>query len=158
MEADLAGKEIPLFSIPLSRNGILGVSLVDQMVKNLPAMQEIWVWSLVWVWSIPWREWISTPVFLPGNPTDRRIWQATVHWFWYSQEWNSISIKVFLCHIFSFLHKLTWYTINSPCVCMYNHSFTAVNRSSISYFGSLNVLIPSSMDSCPLSTTLEKCI
>ena len=32
------------------------------MVKNLPAMQEIWVGK------IPWRkEWIPTPVFLPGE-------------------------------------------------------------------------------------------
>ena len=26
----------------------IGVSLVAQLVKNLPAMQETWVWSLVW--------------------------------------------------------------------------------------------------------------
>ena len=46
-------------------------SLVAQTVKNLPAMQEIWVWSLVWedplekgmathssifAWRIPWAE------------------------------------------------------------------------------------------------------
>ena len=36
------------------------------MVKNLPAMQEIWVQSLCW--EIPWRrEWQPTPVFLPGE-------------------------------------------------------------------------------------------
>ena len=39
-------------------------SLVAQTVKNLPAMQEIWVWSLVR--KIPWRrEWLPTSVFLP---------------------------------------------------------------------------------------------
>ena len=47
------------------------VSLVTQMVKNLPAMWETWVWSLDWedrldkematysctlAWEIPWRE------------------------------------------------------------------------------------------------------
>ena len=37
-------------------------SLVAQMVKNLPAMQESWVGK------IPWRrEWQPTPVFLPGE-------------------------------------------------------------------------------------------
>ena len=37
-------------------------SLVAQMVKNLPAMQE------TWVGKIPWRrEWQSNPVFLPGE-------------------------------------------------------------------------------------------
>ena len=48
-----------------------GASLVAQMVKNLPAMQETWVLSLIWedplekgmathssilAWEIPWRE------------------------------------------------------------------------------------------------------
>ena len=41
-------------------------SLVAQMVKNLPAMQETWFDS--WVEKIPWkREWLPTPVFLPGK-------------------------------------------------------------------------------------------
>jgi len=36
-------------------------SLVDQLVKNLPAMQETWV-----VGKIPWRrERLPTPVFWP---------------------------------------------------------------------------------------------
>ena len=39
-------------------------SLVAQMVKNPPAMQETWVWSLGW--EDPWRkERLPTPVFLP---------------------------------------------------------------------------------------------
>ena len=43
-----------------------GVSLVAQRVKNLPAMLETWVQSLGW--KIPWRrEWLPTPVFLPGE-------------------------------------------------------------------------------------------
>ena len=36
------------------------------MVKNLPAMQE--TWFNPWVRKIPWkREWLPTPVFLPGE-------------------------------------------------------------------------------------------
>ena len=39
---------------------------VAQMEKNLPAMQETWVWSLGW--EDPWRrKWQPTPVFLPGE-------------------------------------------------------------------------------------------
>ena len=49
----------------------IGAFLVVQMVKNLPAMQEVWVWSLGWedslkkgmaagtsifAWRIPWTE------------------------------------------------------------------------------------------------------
>ena len=41
-------------------------SLVTQLVKNLPAMWETWVWSLGW--EDPWgREWLPTPVFWPGE-------------------------------------------------------------------------------------------
>ena len=44
----------------------VGASLVAQMVKNLPAMQETWFDP--WVGKIPWRrEWPHTPVFLPGE-------------------------------------------------------------------------------------------
>ena len=36
-----------------------------QMVMNLPAMQKTWVLS---PGSIPWRkDWLPTPVFLPGE-------------------------------------------------------------------------------------------
>ena len=42
-----------------------GVSLVAQLVKNLPAMQETYD---SWVGKIPWRrKWQPTPVFLPGE-------------------------------------------------------------------------------------------
>ena len=41
-------------------------SLVAQLVKNPPAMQETWVWSLGWEDSRR-RTWQPTPVFLPGE-------------------------------------------------------------------------------------------
>ena len=41
---------------------VAGASLMAQMVKNLPAMQE------TQVGKIPWRqEWLPIPVFLPGE-------------------------------------------------------------------------------------------
>ena len=41
-------------------------SLVAQMVKHLPAMQE--TRDDPWVWKIPWRrKWQPTPVLLPGK-------------------------------------------------------------------------------------------
>ena len=46
-------------------------SLVAQMVKNLPEMQETSVHP--WVRKIPLRrEWQPTPVFLPGEPHGQR--------------------------------------------------------------------------------------
>ena len=48
-----------------------GASLVAQTVENLPAMWETWVWYLDQ--NIPWRrEWLSTPVFLPGESHGQR--------------------------------------------------------------------------------------
>ena len=41
-------------------------SLVTQMVKNTPAMQE--TRFNPWLGKMPWkREWLPTPVFLPGE-------------------------------------------------------------------------------------------
>ena len=54
------------------------VSLVAQTGKNLPAMQEVWVWSPGG--EIPWRrKWLPTPVFWPGESFDRGAWWATAH-------------------------------------------------------------------------------
>ena len=45
---------------------ILWASLVAQMVKNLPAMWETWVRSLVWEDSLE-KGMTTTPVFWPGE-------------------------------------------------------------------------------------------
>ena len=51
---------------------ISATSLVTQMVKYLPAMQETQVQSLV-----PWRrKWQPTPVLLPGKFPDRGSWHG----------------------------------------------------------------------------------
>ena len=49
--------------------------MVAQMVKNLPAMQDIWLRSRFdpWVGKIPWgREWQPTLVVLPGEFHEER--------------------------------------------------------------------------------------
>ena len=55
------------------------VSLVAQIVKNLPAMQETWVQSLGW--EDPLEECLATHSSIRAwkIATDRRAWQATVH-------------------------------------------------------------------------------
>ena len=53
-------------------------SLVAQMIKNLPTMQETWVQSLSQEDPLD-REWLPIPVFLPENSIDRVAWQAKVH-------------------------------------------------------------------------------
>ena len=45
--------------------------LVAQMVKNLPATRETQFYS--WVRKVTWRrEWLATPVFLPGKSHGQR--------------------------------------------------------------------------------------
>ena len=51
----------------LGSHSLLWSSLLAQMVKNLPAMQETWVQCLGWedpLGDLPWQ---PTPVFLPGE-------------------------------------------------------------------------------------------
>ena len=56
-----------------------GASLVAQMVKNLPAMQETWVQSLGW--EDPLEEGMAThfSILVWRIPMDNGAWQATVH-------------------------------------------------------------------------------
>ena len=68
-------------------SGLLKASLVAQMVKNPPAMQETWVRSLGWEDPLE-RERLPTPVFWPGefrgqrslagySPWDHKEWEMT---------------------------------------------------------------------------------
>ena len=54
-------------------------SLVAQMVRNPPAMQETWVRSLGW--EDPLKEGMATHSSIPAwrIPMDRGAWRATVH-------------------------------------------------------------------------------
>ena len=57
-------------------------SLVAQLVKNLPAMQE------TWVGKIPWRrEWLPTPVVLPGEFHRKRSLVSYSPWYCKSWTW-----------------------------------------------------------------------
>ena len=76
----------------------LALSLIAQLVKNPPAMQETWVWSLGW--EDPWRrERLPTPKFWSGefhrlyspwgrkelNTTERlalSLFQKWIYYFW----------------------------------------------------------------------------
>ena len=49
------------FFVFASNSEVLGFP-VAQLVKNLPAMWEMWVGKISWR-----REWVPTPVFWPGE-------------------------------------------------------------------------------------------
>ena len=64
-------------------------SLVVQMVKNLPAMQEIWLQFLAW--EDPLEEGMTTHASILSwrNPMDREAWWARVHGITKSRTWLS---------------------------------------------------------------------
>ena len=73
-------------------------AMVAQMVKNPPAMQETWVWSLGQ--EDPLEEGMAThsSVFAWRIPVDREAWWATVHGVTNRHDWatkyiHSSSIK-----------------------------------------------------------------
>ena len=65
-------------ALQLYKEKNLGLFLVAQTVKNLPAMQET---HNPWVRRIPWRkEWLSTSVFLPGEFPGQRNLEGCSPW------------------------------------------------------------------------------
>ena len=78
------------WQLPSNKNACLNIyvaqiwgnplpSLVVQMVKNLPAVWETWVRSLVR--KIPWRrKWQPTPGFLPGESYGQRSLMGYSPW------------------------------------------------------------------------------
>ena len=57
----------------------LWASLVAQLVKNLPAMQETWVLSLGWKDPLEKRVATHSSILAWRIPMDRGAWWATVH-------------------------------------------------------------------------------
>ena len=55
------------------------VSLVTQMVKNLPAMQEIWVQTLDWEDTLEMGMSTHFSILAWRIPMDRGAWQTTIH-------------------------------------------------------------------------------
>ena len=64
-------------------------SLVAQLIKNPPAMQETWVQSLGW--EDPLEEEMATysSILAWRIPVDRGAWRATVHAVAKNQTWLS---------------------------------------------------------------------
>ena len=65
----------------------LRASLMAQTVKNLPAVQETWVWSLGWEEALGGGHGNPLQYSCLENPMDRGIWQATVHGVAKSRTW-----------------------------------------------------------------------
>ena len=66
---------------------IPSASLVAQMVKNLPAMQETWVQSLGWEDALEQEIATHSSILAWQIPIDRGAWWAKVHGVAKSQAW-----------------------------------------------------------------------
>ena len=78
------------------------ISLLPQMVKNLPAVWETQVWSLNWEES--WRrKWHSTPVFLPGEFHGQR--SLVGYSLWGHKKLDTTEQLTLLLSLFWFLHS-----------------------------------------------------
>ena len=69
----LSVKLYPLW-IHLFTSITLGASLVPQIVKNLPAMQETWVQSLGWEDPLKKGMAAHSNILVHSNPMDRGAW------------------------------------------------------------------------------------
>ena len=81
---------VDLFLKSLFYSKKLGVNkIVAQSAKNLPAMQETWVWSLSWE-DLQEKEMAThSSIIAWENLMDRRAWWAVVHGVAKSQAWLS---------------------------------------------------------------------
>ena len=74
-------------------------TVVAQLVKNLPVMQETWVWSLGWEDHL--EEMQPTPVLLPGEFHGQRSqagyspWDCRVRHDWVTNLLNSIDSQIY---------------------------------------------------------------
>ena len=92
-------------------------SLVAQSVKNPPAMQETWVWSLSW--EDPLKEILQYSCL--GNPIDRGAWRATVQGV--ARVRDDLATKppppreellmVTFCSLVSYIHQLAFFVRRS---------------------------------------------
>ena len=61
------------------KSGLIRASLVDQLVKNAPAMQEPWLLSLGWEDSLEEGMATHSSILAWRIPMDQGAWWATVH-------------------------------------------------------------------------------
>ena len=107
-----------------------GDSLVAQMVKNLPAMQETWVWALGWedqlekgmathcsvlAWRIPWTEEPDGLQYMGHKELDMTKWLTYMH----VQVYVCMYVCVSMCVILKLLNIIKGFpggsVVKNPC-------------------------------------------
>ena len=90
-------------------------SLVAQMLKNPPAMWEIWVWSLGWEDCLEEGMATHSSILAWRTPMDRGAWWATVHGV--TMSWTWLNTKHIHMPSYSSSMNMT------RCIWLYNFFF-----------------------------------
>ena len=90
--------------------------LVTQMVKNPPAMQETWVWSLGWEDPLEEEMATTSSILAWKIPMDRGAWCATVHGVTKSQTQHTP--HPFCC---CFVQSICIYMYPFPCIFLFSY-------------------------------------
>ena len=91
-------------------------SLVTQLVKNPPAMQETWVWSLRWEDRLEEGRATHSSILVWRIPMDRGAWQATVHGVAKSHNWVTKHSTVAVLSQYYFFKDLSYNIANESGV------------------------------------------
>ena len=90
-----------------------------------------------WVGMIPWRrEWLPTPLFLPGEIHGQRSLVGYRQWNHKESdmtEWLTLSLS-----LFTFLHSLLW----RSCVCVLSHVWLFVTPWTVTHQAPLSMELP----------------
>ena len=78
-----------IFSFLRNLHSIFWVPLVAQMIKNLPTIQETWVWSLGQEDPVGEEMATHSSILVWKIPLDREAWWATVHGVAKTRTWLS---------------------------------------------------------------------
>ena len=115
-----------------------GALLLAQMVKNLPAMQEMRVWSLGW--EDPLEKGMAYPLQYSSleNFMDRRAWWATVHGD--ANSWTRLSSWHFQTHIMCLLSQAFSSVQSLSRVQLFATPWTAACQASLSITNSWSLV------------------
>ena len=135
----------------LSHYGLLWASLVAQMVKNLPAVWETWVWSLDWEDSLEEGMATHSSILAWRIHQDKEAWKTTIHGVAKSWTWVfTIIIVYFIVKVYVIYNYNSWFTVvlvsgiaewfSFMCVCMCIHTFFFIFFSVMIYYRTPNIV------------------
>ena len=132
-------------------------SLLDQLVKNLPAMQVTWIPPLGWEGPLE-REQLSTPVFWPGelhvlySPWGRKELDTTEQFSlsWLCPDSSNLCGSVVNCTFQGIGSKMY-----CSSLCWYMMDYFSSYSDSILFYLRIDRQLVCCLHLCPIATTVE---